>query len=97
VYAVSTTGVTGTLVVDVAAMGRAAEMFRVTFGMPVLVGFGIDGGESARLAAGPSGAGPDGVVVGTALVRRIAQGASRNERVRLVRTFVRELRGALDA
>ncbi len=97
VYAVSTTGVTGASVVDVAAMGRAAGMFREKFGMPVLVGFGIDGGERARSAAGSGGSGPDGIVVGTAVMQRVEQGASRDERVRLVRTFVRGLRRALDA
>jgi tryptophan synthase alpha chain len=97
VYAVSTMGVTGTSVTDVAAMGRSAAMIRSTFGMPVLVGFGIDGGERARAAAGPRGTGPDGIVVGTAVVQQIERGTSRNERVRLVRAFVQELRRALDA
>lgn len=97
VYAVSTLGVTGASVSDVAAMGRASGVFREKFGMPVLVGFGIDGGESARSAAGSRATGPDGIVVGTAVMQRIEQGASRNERVRLVRTFVQELRRALDA
>ena len=97
VYAVSTNGVTGASVSDVAAMGRTAGMFRETFGTPVLVGFGIDGGESARSAAGSRGTGPDGIVVGTAVMQRIEQGVSRNERVRRVRSFVQELRRALDA
>lgn len=97
VYAVSTTGVTGASVADVAAMGRAAGMFRETFGTPVLVGFGIDGAERARSAAGARGTGPDGIVVGTAVMQRIEKSVSRNERVRLVRSFVQELRRALDA
>jgi len=97
VYAVSMTGVTGGVLADMAAMGRSAELIRATFGMPVVVGFGIDGGASARMAAGSRGAGADGVVVGTALARRIEQGTSPDERVRLVRMFVQELRQALDA
>ena len=97
VYAVSMTGVTGALPADVAAMGRSAVTFRRTFARPVLVGFGIDGAESARAAAGSNDAGPDGIVVGTAVVRHIEQGISRKERVRLVRAFVYELRDALDA
>jgi tryptophan synthase alpha chain len=96
-YAVSMTGVTGSAAADVAAMGRSAVTFRRAFDMPVLVGFGIDCGESARAAAGRWGAGPDGVVVGTAIMRRIEQGGSPDARVRLVRSFVRELRQALDA
>jgi tryptophan synthase alpha chain len=97
VYAVSTTGVTGALVRDVTAMGKTAETLRMSFGMPVLVGFGIDDGEQARRAAGAKGSGPDGIVVGTAIVRRIEREVSQKERVRLVRTFVRELRLALDS
>jgi tryptophan synthase alpha chain len=97
VYAVSMTGVTGACAADVASMGRSAMMYRQALGKPVLVGFGIDNAENARAAAGERGTGPDGIVVGTAITRRIEQGATRNERVRLVRTFVQELRRALDA
>jgi len=97
VYAVSTTGVTGSSVRDVEMMGRSAEALRMTFGMPVLVGFGIDSGQQARRAAGGRGSGPDGVVVGTAIVKRIEREVSPLERVRLVASFVRELRQALDA
>lgn len=97
VYAVSMMGVTGACAADVATMGRSAAMFRRALDKPVLVGFGIDNAASARAAAGQRGTGPDGIVVGTALTRRIEQGATRSERVRLVRTFVQELREALDA
>jgi len=96
VYAVSMTGVTGALPADVSAMGRSASMFHRTFGRPVLVGFGIDGAQSARAAAGSDGAGPEGIVVGTAIVRQLEQGISRAERVRFMRSFVYELRDALD-
>jgi tryptophan synthase alpha chain len=96
-YAVSTTGVTGSSVRDVAAMGRSAETLRMAFGMPVLVGFGIDSGPQARRAAGDRGSGPDGIVVGTAIAKRIEREVSPFERIRLVGSFVRELRQALDS
>ena len=96
VYAVSTIGVTGSVATDLATMGRSAEMLRLVFGMPVMVGFGVDGAERARLAVGHRGTGPDGIVVGTAVTQRIEQAVSQNERVRLVRSFVQELRVALD-
>jgi tryptophan synthase alpha chain len=97
VYAVSTTGVTGSSVRDVTAMGRTSETLRMMFGMPVLVGFGIDNGPRARLAAGDRGSGPDGIVVGTAIARRIEREVSPLERVRLVHSFVQELRDAIDS
>lgn len=97
VYAISTTGVTGAVVADVAAMSRSAEAVRTSFGMPVVVGFGVDGVESARLAAGSRGVGANGIVVGTAVAKRLEQGSSEHERVRLVRSFVQELRQAIDS
>ena len=96
VYAISTTGVTGTRVADVATMSRSAEAVRMQFGMPVVVGFGVDGAESARAAAGPRGMGANGVVVGTAIARRLELGSLQHERVGLVRSFVQGLRLALD-
>lgn len=97
VYAVSTTGVTGCSATDLESMGRSADRLRLLFSAPVLVGFGIESGEDVRRVAGSRETGPDGIVVGTAVTRRIEQAACRNERVRLVRSFVQELRAALDA
>ncbi len=96
VYAVSMTGVTGGAAPDFVSSSRSAETLRTTFGLPVLVGFGIDGGASARAAAGARGAGADGVVVGTALATRIEHAVLLDERAGLVRAFVSELRAALD-
>ncbi|MDI3284359.1 tryptophan synthase subunit alpha [Polyangium sp. 15x6] len=96
VYSISMTGVTGASPSDLAAAARDAEAMRRSFDRPVLVGFGIDSGVSARLAAGEATGGADGVVVGTALARRIEQAASGDEQRRVVRSFVGDLRRALD-
>lgn len=94
-YYVSMTGVTGAGVADIAAARARASALRARSGWPVVVGFGIDGPEAAREAAGAPGVGPDGVVVGTALVKRVEAGSTPAERVANVRTFVAALRAAL--
>lgn len=66
VYYVSVTGVTGRAATDsLAEASSQAARIREATGLPVIVGFGIDGPEKARIAA----KGADGVVVGTALVK----------------------------
>ncbi len=96
VYSISMTGVTGAHPSDLAMAAREAARMRRSFDRPVLVGFGIDSGASAKLAAGEVFGGADGVVVGTALVRRIEQAGSADEQRRVVRAFVGELRRSLD-
>jgi tryptophan synthase alpha chain len=96
-YYVSVAGVTGGATTGLdAARARAPEV-RARMGRPVVVGFGIDGAASARVASGARGEGPDGIVVGTALVRRVEAGAAASERAAGVRALVVELRAALDA
>lgn len=96
VYAISTTGVTGTSPSDLAAVSRMAASLRRSFARPVLVGFGIDDGASARLAAGAPSRGADGVVVGSALARRVEGAGSLEAQTSAVRAFVGALRAALD-
>lgn len=89
VYAVSLMGVTGERR-EVAA--RAAEVARRTKAatdLPVLLGVGISTSAQAVEAASHA----DGVVVGSALVRRLLEGGGPPE----AHAFVRELRVALDA
>ena len=95
-YYVSMTGVTGAGAADFTAAREHAAALRARSGWPVLVGFGIDGPEAARAAAGKHGEGADGVVVGTAIVKRIQAGGSAEARVTSVRAFVKELREGLD-
>ena len=93
VYYVSVTGVTGSGAIDARAAGERAAALRVEVGLPVVVGFGIDSREKACQAAA-SRAG--GVVVGTALVRAIEEGAKPEERIANVERLVRELRSGVD-
>ena len=93
VYYVSMMGVTGGagLTSVLAEAGAQASRVRGLTGRPTVVGFGIDSGAGARAAAAES----DGVVVGSAIVRRIEEGTSREARLAAVRTIVKELRAAV--
>jgi tryptophan synthase alpha chain len=95
-YYVSMTGVTGAGTADFGAARAHAGALRARFGWPVLVGFGIDGPEAARAASGEAGDGPDGVVVGTAIVRRVEANTTPEARLEGVRELVLGLRRGLD-
>jgi tryptophan synthase alpha chain len=91
VYLVSTVGVTGEraelpteLSELIAAAKREAEV-------PVAVGFGISTPEQAATV----GREADGVIVGTRLVREVAEGPDRAAAVRGVTDFLRATRNAL--
>jgi tryptophan synthase alpha chain len=89
VYGVSLLGVTGeraTLADEAVEMGRRCK---ATTDMPVLLGVGISTPEQAVAAARAA----DGVIVGSALVRRVLTGGGPDEAAR----FVAELRTVLDA
>lgn len=89
VYGVSLMGVTGerrALASQAAQMGKRCKEFT---DKPVLLGVGISTPEQAVSAAESA----DGVIVGSALVRRLLQGGGPIE----AGAFVAELRAALDA
>src|SRR5437763_98574 len=89
VYGVSLLGVTGeraTLAGEAVEMGRRCK---ATSDMPILLGVGISTPEQAVAAARAA----DGVIVGSALVRRVLTGEGPDEAGR----YVAELRSALDA
>ncbi|HEY8038235.1 MAG TPA: tryptophan synthase subunit alpha [Polyangiaceae bacterium] len=92
VYYVSVTGVTGAGAVDAQGAGDRAATLRAELGLPVVVGFGIDSRERARVAAAHT----DGVVVGTALVRAVEDGKDAATRRASVERLVRELRAGID-
>jgi tryptophan synthase alpha chain len=93
VYYVSMIGVTGGAgQADVLAeAGARAAKVREMTKRPTVVGFGIDSPERARIAAARA----DGVVVGSAIVRRIEDGKTAQERISSVRALVEGLRGAI--
>lgn len=87
VYAVSTLGVTGTRAELSASAARVAAACRAATDLPVLVGVGVSTPEQARAAA----AGSDGVVIGSAVVKLVAErGAAA------ARAFLVDVRAALD-
>jgi tryptophan synthase alpha chain len=68
VYYVSREGVTGMQEQMAASIGSRIELLRKTTSLPICVGFGISNAEQARAVVRQA----DGVVVGSALVDRIA-------------------------
>ena len=69
VYTVSVTGVTGARN-ELPDLGPLVRRIRKATSLPVAIGFGISGRETARAAARVA----DGVVVGSALIRAIEEG-----------------------
>ena len=92
VYYVSVMGITGSDALDASGAGARAAALRVEMARPVVVGFGIDSRVKARDAARQA----DGVVVGTALVRAIEQGATASDRLAAVDRLIRDLRAGAD-
>ncbi len=90
-YFVSVTGVTGARRELPPEIGSMVGAVRRATSLPVVIGFGVSSPEQAR-ALGPLA---DGVVVGSAIVNRIAEGGSRAVRAERVTRFVRSLKRAL--
>jgi len=91
VYFVSVTGVTGARRSFSADLPGLLAGVRAASPVPVVVGFGVSEPAQARTL----GKLADGVVVGSAVVSRIARGGTRVERAARVRRFVASLRRAL--
>ncbi|MCP5015880.1 MAG: tryptophan synthase subunit alpha [Ketobacter sp.] len=92
-YYVSLKGVTGAGHLDIDGVNQKLETIRKTTDLPIAVGFGIKDAETARLI----GENADGVVVGSALVKLIAE--SQNDRevmMARVTEFTQSLRLGLD-
>ncbi len=90
-YFVSVTGVTGARKPAPAEIGPLVEAVRARSSVPVVIGFGVSTPAQARALGGLA----DGVVVGSAIVRQIAEGGSRAARSRRVVRLVRSLKRAL--
>ncbi|MEQ2130332.1 tryptophan synthase subunit alpha [Caldanaerobacter subterraneus KAk] len=91
VYCVTLTGVTGAreeITTDLEEYMRLVSSYT---SMPKALGFGISGPEMARKLKSLS----DGIVVGSAIVERIAKGYNRCEMLKEVKEFVSSLREVL--
>lgn len=92
VYYISMNGITGSALPDPSLVGGAVKRIKGHTDLPVCVGFGVKTAEHARLI----GASADGVVVGTAIVNRVAGSLSPDAKatsgtVEAVTSLVREL------
>jgi tryptophan synthase alpha chain len=90
-YFVSVTGVTGARKALPTDLGAHLAAVRAASPLPVVVGFGVGTPEQAQQVARLA----DGVVVGSAIVARVAEKGSRKERAERVRRFVRSLKRAM--
>ncbi len=96
VYYVSLKGVTGASITDVDEVERNVCSLRSSTDLPIVVGFGIKDGKSAKTMARVS----DGVIVGSALVNKIASLTSHEkinaEDIKNSTNIIKEIREELD-
>ena len=96
VYYVSLKGVTGASITDVDEVERNVCSLRSSTDLPIVVGFGIKDGKSAKEMARVS----DGVIVGSALVNKIASLTSNEkisaEDIKNSTNIIKEIREELD-
>lgn len=94
VYYVSIKGITGAKTLDVDAVADKLAKVRPHTDLPIGVGFGIsDGATAARVAKVA-----DAVIIGSAIVNRIAENADQPEKIQaVIGDFVKTLRLTMDA
>lgn len=90
-YFVSVTGVTGARKAVPSEIGDRVRAIREKSPVPVVIGFGVSTPDEAKAI----GRLADGVVVGSAIVKRVAEGGSRSARAARVGRFVQSLKRAL--
>lgn len=93
-YYVSLKGVTGVKSIDTEVVAQKMEELRDFTDLPICVGFGIKDAETAATVSQIS----NGVVVGSAIVNRVAEHQNDQEKViKEVSNFLTGLRSAMDA
>jgi len=90
-YYISITGVTGTARPDMKSVKRDIARIRACTDLPLVVGFGMSTPEQAG-AFGPLA---DGIVIGSAFVRLIAEFAHSPDLVARVSALARTIKGAM--
>lgn len=91
IYYVSITGITGAKLQGLPDIEKTVRALRKKAKKPIAVGFGIATPEDARKMA----AFADGVIVGSALVKIIAQHQQDSALLKKVSTFTRQLKAAI--
>lgn len=92
IYYVSFKGITGANRLVEASLEDPIGKIRAVSNLPVAVGFGIKGPESAAAVAHFA----DAVVIGSALIEQIADAASEQEACELATAFLAPIRHAMD-
>ncbi|KAA5546192.1 tryptophan synthase subunit alpha [Roseiconus nitratireducens] len=94
-YYVSVTGITGERKELPSNLQENVQWLREQTELPICIGFGISGPETAAKLAPHA----DGLIVGSAIVRRIAEAAESGpeQAAETVGSFVRQLRQAIDS
>jgi tryptophan synthase alpha chain len=91
-YYVSVTGITGERTKLPADLADNVGWLREQTDLPICIGFGISDAQAAATLSPVA----DGLIVGSAIVRRIAQAKDSAEAVTSVTGFLKELRQAMD-
>jgi tryptophan synthase alpha chain len=94
IYYVSQEGVTGERKEFASGVGKRISLIREHSKLPIVVGFGISTPEHVRKA---SASGVDGVVVGSAIVRKVESFAKGQTSLEQIGSFVRSLADGLKA
>jgi len=92
IYYVSFKGITGANRLVEASLETPIRNLRAVSSLPIAVGFGIKGPESAAAVARVA----DAVVIGSALIEQIADASSEEEAGEQVKAFLAPIRHAMD-
>jgi tryptophan synthase alpha chain len=91
IYYVSLTGITGAKLTDLSRVRQSVEHLQHTSRKPVAVGFGIASADQAREVAQFA----DGVIIGSALVRKIVEYHSASTFLTEIQRTTRQLKSVL--
>ena len=92
IYYISLTGTTGTKEALSAGLKKKVNEIKKSVSLPVLVGFGVSGPEQAKQAAEAS----DGVIIGSAIVKLIAEHSDPAERDLKLAEFLASIKKAIN-
>ncbi|MGC6446170.1 MAG: tryptophan synthase subunit alpha [Rubripirellula sp.] len=91
-YYVSVTGITGERKSLPENLAESVTWLRSQTDLPICIGFGISGVDTAKQLAPVA----DGLIVGSAIIRRVFEAGGRDQAIQSVSTFIQELRQAMD-
>lgn len=91
-YYVSFKGITGANQLDQSSLAEPLRALRTHTDLPIAVGFGIKGPESAAAVAAQA----DAVVIGSALIERLADAESEADSRSRISDFLAPIRAAMD-